>query len=412
MPHLPRIAVLVDLPRGEGAGGHVKYWERLAQAAARVPPLLDLTVYFSGSGPDEPLASHVRYRFLPPVFSTARLKFLSYVPAHTDLAPFHPRLAKELSAYDLIHTTDACFAFARTAERVAGRKNIPLVTSFHTDTPAYAEVFMREMLRKRFGDGILYRLLEFLPVWERAKKDARLARHLTKCRAVLAMRIEDKELSTRLLGTERVNPMRLGVDKTIFTPQPAARSGIDARYGIAPEAFLVLFVGRVDAGKNVPRLLQACLNSVARGMNLHLLVAGKGPMESDLHAGLGARVTCAGQVAPADLALFYAAADALAVVSDIEIGGMVGLEALACGCPVLASSASHVAQACGAEEAMRTVEPSVSAWGDALVELAEDKDLRATLVQKALGFRETRLSDWDGVFLDDFAKVWLKTLGG
>jgi hypothetical protein len=114
----PKIAALVDLPRAAGSGGHVKWWERIAAAAADQPDFpFDLTVYFSGDAADEVLAPHVRLRSLSPVFSTARLKFLPYTPDDTDLAPYHPRLARELARYDLIHTTDGFFAFARTAER-------------------------------------------------------------------------------------------------------------------------------------------------------------------------------------------------------------------------------------------------------------------------------------------------------
>ena len=114
----PRIAVLVDLPRGPQAGGHVKFWERIA-AAARSPLPFDLTVYFSGSADSGKLAPHVRLRQLPPVFSTARLKFLQDIPDHTDLARHHARLAKELQDYDVLHATDGFFAFAQSSNRAA-----------------------------------------------------------------------------------------------------------------------------------------------------------------------------------------------------------------------------------------------------------------------------------------------------
>src|SRR5579862_4098265 len=112
-----RVAALVDLPRSPEAGGHVKCWERLAEAAADAELPLDLTVYFSGRHRTEVLGPGARLAHLPPLLSTAQLKFLPYVPDHTDLAPYHPRLARELADYDLIHTTDAFFAFANRRER-------------------------------------------------------------------------------------------------------------------------------------------------------------------------------------------------------------------------------------------------------------------------------------------------------
>ncbi|MEJ0065204.1 MAG: hypothetical protein WDM85_06945 [Caulobacteraceae bacterium] len=88
-----RVAALVDLPRSPEAGGHVKCWERLAEAASGADLPLDLTVYFSGRSRTEVLGPGARLAHLPPLFSTAQLKFLPYVPDHTDLAPYHPRLA-------------------------------------------------------------------------------------------------------------------------------------------------------------------------------------------------------------------------------------------------------------------------------------------------------------------------------
>jgi glycosyltransferase involved in cell wall biosynthesis len=178
---------LVDLPRSAEAGGHVKWWERLAAAAAieaeggDAP--FDLTVYFSGEGPDEILNAHVR-RHLPPVFSTARLRFLPYVPDHTDLSPYHPRLARELPGYDLIHATDGFFAFARTARRIARQRAIPLTSSIHTDTPAYARIFTRQTIAKLSAHWpwMKRKLIEDwnLPDRQGSRMDRRLQEHMRR----------------------------------------------------------------------------------------------------------------------------------------------------------------------------------------------------------------------------------------
>src|SRR5690348_11665153 len=112
------VGVLVDLARRADSGGHVKCWERLAEAAADLPGL-DLTVHFAGPGcGSENIAGNVRFVSEKPVFSTARLGFLlGEVPDDADLAPWHPRLAQALPRYDVVHTTDAFFAYAKTALR-------------------------------------------------------------------------------------------------------------------------------------------------------------------------------------------------------------------------------------------------------------------------------------------------------
>jgi glycosyltransferase involved in cell wall biosynthesis len=405
---IPRIAILVDLPREAAAGGHVKYWERLAEAAVKENAPVDLTIYFSGTGEDKILSARVRYRYLPPVFSTARLKFLPYVPAHTDLAPFHFKLAEELPHYDVIQTTDGYFAFARTAERVARWEGIPLVTAFHTDTPAYAEVFTHETLQNilgnRFGarvDGIFR-----ISARQRTSKEKRLKTHLRGCSAVLAMRPEDIALAQGIVAADAIKPMRLGVDKDLFAPQPGARVEIEHDYKIATGKFLVLFVGRVDAGKNVPRLVLACDEAIKKGANLHLVVVGQGPMSGEVKAILGDHVTLTGILPPEKLAQFYAAADCLAMASDIEIGGMIGLEALACGCPVLTSKSSGVAHLCGEPTVMQEVESNVAAWTEALTSLAQYPKRQATMRAAALSIRHDRLAGWNDVLNNYFIPVW------
>lgn len=402
----PRIAVLIDLPRGASSGGHVKYWERIAQAAVAKNAPIDLTLYFSGDIEEVALSPCVRLRCLPPVFSTAKLKFLPYVPAHTDIAPFHPRLAKELAGYDVIHATDGFFAFARTAERVSRKYGIPLSTSFHTDTPAYAELFTRKTLEKLLGKktGLWADRVFEIAKRECAKKSQRLAAHLGACSAALALRKEDIALAGGIIGAAKVSPMRIGVDKEIFMPRPEARAEIEKEYGIAPGKFVVLFVGRVDEGKNAHVLAQACAAAISAAVPLHLVAAGQGPLVGQIKDMLGDNVTFVGVVPAEKLARLYAAADCLAVASDVEIGGMIGLEAQACGCPVLASAHAGI---CGCPAAIRLVE--TGGWKKALADMAGDRTGLASMREEALAFRRDSMAGWDDILTEDFIPVW-KTL--
>jgi glycosyltransferase involved in cell wall biosynthesis len=402
------VAILVDLLRNAGAGGHVKYWERLAEACAKENAPIDLTVYFLGDGADEVLSPHVRFRFLPPVFSTARLKFLPYVPAHTDLAPFHPELAKKLPAYDILHTTGGFFSFARTAERVSRECGIPLVTSFHTDTLAYAELFTHQTLQSLLGKKIGNAVDAFFKISlrERRSKEKRLKKHLRACKAVLAMRPEDRALALGEVSPENIKPMRLGVDKNLFKPHPDARAEIESECKIAPGKFLALFVGRVDAGKNIPLFLQACAQAMEKGANLHLIVVGIGPLSDEVKTVLGDNATLAGWVSPEKLARLYAAADCLSMASDIEIGGLVGVEALACGCPVLTSRLNGIAALYGPTPAVKEVESDAVAWAEALTELSQNEMQQRTMREAALTFRNSKLAAWSDVLKEDFLPVW------
>src|SRR5579871_2377451 len=259
-----RVAALVDLPRSPQAGGHVKCWERLAEAAAGSNLPLDLTVYFSGPRRTETLGPSTRLAQLPPLFSTSQLKFLPYVPDHTDLAPYHPNLARALGGYDVIHTTDAFFAYARTAESVSRRRGVPLVTSFHTDTPTYTRLFTRQTIEAIFGSG--WPAKKLIDDWQTPERqgrrmDQRLIQHVRRCDFVAATRPEDHELAEAVLGRSRVGHLRLGIDKATFGPHRADRAGVAARWGFSPDRILALFVGRLDVGKNIHTLVEAVVRA-------------------------------------------------------------------------------------------------------------------------------------------------------
>ncbi len=374
-----RVAALIDLPRSQQSGGHVKCWERLAAAAADGALPLDLTVYFSGATRTETLGPHAHIRQLPPVFSTARLKpILPYVPDHTDLAPYHPALARELAGYDAIHTTDGYFAFARTAERVSRRAAIPLVTSFHTDTPSYARIFTRQTIEKLFGSSWLGRkLIEdwHLPERQETKMTAKLRDHVRRCRYALVTRAEDFTLAESVLGKDSVRHLRLGVDRAVFGPHRRARESVERDYAIPHDRLVVLFVGRLDVGKNIYTLIEAMETLIAEGLPLHLIAAGIGPAADDLKKRLAGHVAVPGFVQPDELARLYASVDVLALASEVEIRSMAGVEALTSGCPVLVSKKSGVAELFNHTPAMETVESGVEPWTTALRNFAPPYNL-------------------------------------
>src|SRR5262245_6798613 len=102
-----RVDVMVTLERDERAGGHVKCWERFAEAAVAVPEELDITLHFLGERDGvEPLSETVRFRRHAAAFGTRDLRFVKHGGAHTDLARFHPGLMRTLAGSDVVHATE------------------------------------------------------------------------------------------------------------------------------------------------------------------------------------------------------------------------------------------------------------------------------------------------------------------
>lgn len=137
----------------------------------------------------------------------------------------------------------------------------------------------------------------------------------------------------------RVSVMSMGVDaRARFTPpEPGGRSSDE-----------LLFVGRLVRKKGVAGLLPILARVREALPAAHLTIVGAGPLEGELRAdararGLEAHVRFAGAVANEDLAPYYRRAGVFLAPSvvtpegDQEGLGLVIAEALACGCPVVAS---------------------------------------------------------------------------
>ncbi len=405
-----RVGVLVDLPLGVSAGGHVRCWERLAEAACNFPGEVDLTVHFMGTEADRRyIGENVRYHIEPPVFSTNRLPFLSHVPDHTDLSPWHPRLARHLSDYDVIHTTDAYFAYAKTAMTVGQRHDIPIVNSVHTNTPEYARLFTAQTIERLFGDSIVSSvLLSRLQVARRMERRMlrQLATYQRQCTFVLVSRPDQLDDLRGLIGG-RVGLLRRGIDRKLFHPARRDRGWLADRYGIPPERLVILAAGRLNRGKNILLLAEAVRLLLDRGIDAHLFCAGDGEDRRAVIDRLGPRTSCPGSVEPEELARLYASADVFALPSRIEESANVLLEALASGLPVLVARDSGMGRAVRENETGQVLpggEPD--SWRCALAELTAQPARRRAMAGAAREYAETVVPSWHDVFAQDLLPHW------
>jgi D-inositol-3-phosphate glycosyltransferase len=150
-----------------------------------------------------------------------------------------------------------------------------------------------------------------------------------------------------------------GVDTAMFYPRSAAEA--KSRLGVNPAHKLLLFVGRIEPLKGVETLLRAVAILHDQGIcdcgQMALSIIG-GDAEDNPAAqnaelerlkalreelGIGELVTFLGQRDQDALPDYYAAAEAVIMPSHYESFGMVALEAMACGTPVIASEVGGLA---------------------------------------------------------------------
>jgi glycosyltransferase involved in cell wall biosynthesis len=386
----------------------VKCWERLAEAAARSVTPIDLTVVFEGAHAGrEDLAAHVRYRFLRPVLSTRLLGMvLRDIPDHTDLAPHHRALAQELSQVDVIHTTDAYFAYARTGARVARRAGKALVTSLHTDTPGYTAIYAERTFRRLGALGAMLVEHARLPELLAERQRRQLEIHARTAAHVLVSDGSDLQAAQARFGPH-VSRLRRGVDRAQFGPAKRDRAWLERRYGIASDRIVLLFAGRLSAGKAAMTLAHAVAALIAWNLPVHVIFAGDGNDRAAIAALLGPCATLAGHLPQDELAVLYASSDLFVFPSPLEIAPNVVVEAKASGLPVVvAPSGGGIFVRDPGADGIVVGTPSPGAWAEAIAALACDASQRAALANAGLHDVAAHHPSWDDVFHEDVMPVW------
>lgn len=148
----------------------------------------------------------------------------------------------------------------------------------------------------------------------------------------------------------RAGVIGYGLDLDHFKNTPLGageREALCRRYGLDPEKPVLLHVGRLDTDKKVHVVIKAAALALKR-FDAQLLVVGDGQLrerleELAIERGLAGRCRFTGFVRPeGDLPALYRAASAFIMASEIETQGLVVLEAMASGLPVVAVRATCI----------------------------------------------------------------------
>jgi alpha-1,3-rhamnosyl/mannosyltransferase len=178
----------------------------------------------------------------------------------------------------------------------------------------------------------------------------------------------------------------------------AALAAVCAEHGVEPGRF-VLFVSSLNPFKRPERAVEAVARILAEtGERWPIVLAGRA---SDAHRArvIAAARACggegltriAGTVARDRLAALYSAARVMVYPSTVETFGLPPLEAMACGCPVVAADRTSIPEIVG--DAALLVDPDdVPAFAAALRRALHDEDLRAAMVGR--GRARVAAFDW------------------
>lgn len=280
--------------------------------------------------------------------------------------PFSPRINQALHTIplDIIHSHHP-FVLGPAALRVAKRKRIPAVYTFHTQYDQYAHyVPLPGTLVKEIAK---YQVKRYCSAVDRISTPSESARQI----------LQNYGIAT----TVQVIPNPTDLAKFRNNDGNVIRR----KYGLG-QAKLLINVGRVAPEKNLAFLLtvfqyilHSCAKQYGPDPTVRLVIVGDGPDLPNLKKqaealGIAGQVIFTGLVDTADIPAYLAAADLFVMSSTTEVKPLAQLEALAAGVPIVAVSAPGTDDTIIHGENGLLVRQTVSEFGDTVLKLIFDPD--------------------------------------
>ncbi len=382
-----------DLTRQLGAMGiHVDVFTRSQDE--HVPHIVhDLgygnRVVHVPAGPEEPRPKRELFQYLP--------QFVEGIQRFA--AERHLR-------YDIIHSHYwlAGLAAEKLSEAWGGT---PIVHMFHT---------LGEM-KNRIARSAAEREPE-----ERLRAERHLVHRVD--RIIAATPAEETQLGFLYRApTKRIRIIPPGVDIAHFYPIPKDEAKL--YLGLPPEERVILFVGRIEPLKGIDTLIQsmACLSRQHHLGKFCLIIIGGDP-EQDLQQMdgemrrlqrlcdelcLGNLVVFLGKRSQDVLPYYYSAAEMVVMPSHYESFGMVALEAMACGTPVIASQVGGLAFLVrDGETGYHVPDGDVQALCERMLRLLTQETLHQQIAAQAATY--ARSYDWQ-IIAQKIVAVYQEVLG-
>lgn len=293
-------------------------------------------------------------------------------PANPDFSlaiPLSARISTTMARLnlDIIHVHSP-FLLGRLGVNCARRFGLPLVFTYHTLYEQYVHYVP-------FGQPLARELM------------VRMSRSFcNKCDLVITPTKKIKNLLSQYGVKTSIVVVPTGVDLTKF--KSGDPSWLRDNYGIGSEEQVLLFVGRLTKEKNLDFLLEAFRLILTGVPSARLVIVATGPEEQHLkdlaeNLGISDRVIFTGYLPQSQLISCYHGADLFVFPSVTETQGLVLLEAMAAGLPVVAVDAYGVSDMVSNGRDGLLVPPRVEEFAAAVGRMLQTPELRSRMAGEA-----------------------------
>lgn len=245
------------------------------------------------------------------------------IPTALPVSPFMDQLIPKLKL-DIIHTHHPIL-LGQTAATKARDLNIPLIFTFHTQYQEYTHYipFPQEQVQEFLKGRVINWLREYM----------------RKCQHIIIPSESMRSILVNDYGlVDKFTVIPTGIDITPF--KKANGAAIRSQWNFGDDK-VIISAGRLAEEKNWVTLLRAFALALGKQPNLRLVLLGDGPQAEALRQLVGEleitdRVTFTGKVPFEEVPNYLKAADLFSFASITETQGLVTLEAMASGLPVVA----------------------------------------------------------------------------
>jgi glycosyltransferase involved in cell wall biosynthesis len=313
-------------------------------------------------------ADEEAFVFRYPALSIPTVDYSFSIP----VSPFIDWLLPSLKL-DVIHSNHPVLLGYAAADK-AEKFNIPLVFTFHTRYEEYSHYipFSQAFVKEIIVDWLL--------------------RYMERCQHIITPSESIRQMLIKYSGLhDHITTIPTGIELKPFHEATGARIRHKLNWGTEQ---IIVSIGRLAAEKNWKTLIAACALAMQSNQNIRLILIGDGPQKEELKKyakGLGItdKVQFTGLVPFDQIPKYLKAADLFCFASVTETQGLVTMEAMAAGLPVVAVKATGTNEIVQDGETGLLTENSSEALAQEIIRILSKPDLYNRLKEAALEQSQT-----------------------
>jgi glycosyltransferase involved in cell wall biosynthesis len=303
------------------------------------------------------------------------------VTFETLLYSIKARFNMEFNKYDIIHGT----LMPASPIGLIGKNSIecPVVVTSHSFAPSevrsHSAVKLPDYLLKYFFHP-MNACMDFV------------TSHAVDQVITISTKMHDQLSEHYRVSENKISTIPHGVDTNRFYPDHEAHPAVN------PDTFTLLFVGRLISRKNASLAIEAV--SRLQRDDIELIIAGTGRLQDELkrmaqESDVSEHITFLGYVPESELEMLYAGADMTAFTSTYEGFGLVVLESLAAGTPVVGTPVGSVPDLITDRTEGFIRHPTADSFADAITTALDNPQLYMNMSENARTLAEEH--SWDEV---------------